>query len=179
MKRMTMKIMYMMVLGWLTSGFGVLHAAEKPFAVSIVPEDRDANGARIRWTKSNKRNFYVVLSNVTANPQPVFEDWNSWGYQSISFDLVWAGGKTAKVKLKPQNFTRNAPSTYTLLPKGHQVFLITFNEEWEGKPNFKEAWAKVKLKAIYEIRATKESKEIGVWVGRIESEQIDVTIVNR
>ena len=37
--------------------------------------------------------FYVVLSNISRKPQPVWETWNSWGSRSISFELTMPEGQ--------------------------------------------------------------------------------------
>jgi hypothetical protein len=57
------------------------------------------------------RDFYVLLSNVSKQPQTVWEDWNSWGYQAISFELTTADGKKHVLSKRQQDFTKNYPST--------------------------------------------------------------------
>ena len=151
--------------------------AELPFQISLVPEGRSDQGARISWGDDSKRNFYVVLTNTTDKPRRVFNTWNSWGYQAISFEFTLSPETKINVSMKPQRFTKNVPSTFTIPPNGHQVFPITLNEAWDEKPNFGKAGRiMVKMRIVYELSETTESKENGVWTGRIESEQYRVVV---
>ena len=86
-------------------------------------------------------------------------------------------GAKSKMAVKPQIFTVNFPSTFTISPGGHQVFPITFDEAWAGRPDFgKPGRTAVKLKAVYGIVADDDSKEQGVWAGRVESEVMEVEV---
>src|SRR3989442_6607134 len=66
-----------------------------PFSVSVVPETSygERFGSSIEMAPSKSRDFYVVLTNVSAEPQAVWEYWNSWGYQTVSFELTMLDGK--------------------------------------------------------------------------------------
>ena len=152
-------------------------AEEKPFQLSIVPEGRSEKSSSISMAKDTQRKFYVVLTNTSNRAQPVFETWNSWGYQTISFELILPSGGRTTLCVKPQTFTMNYPSTYVIPPKGHHVFPITLNDEWALKSDFGgPGKTKVKLTALYEVLATKESTEKKVWIGRIVSETIIVEV---
>jgi hypothetical protein len=152
-------------------------AEESPFQLSIVPESRSEITSSISWAKDSKRNFFVILTNTSDKPQAVFERWNSWGYQAISFEMIGSAGERTSVRVKPQSFTKNFPSTYVIPPKGHQVFPIILNDKWEGRPAFGEPGrTKIKLTAVYEVQATAESAEQKVWTGRIVSGTIDTEV---
>lgn len=148
-----------------------------PFELSIIPENRSENLSGISWANDCKSGFFVILSNLTDKAQPIFETWNSWGYQSISFEMTLPSGDTSTVTVKQQFFTRNFSSTFVIPPGGHQVFPITLNEVWEGNPAFGgKGRTRVNLKAVYEIDVSPESKEQGIWTGRVESEPIEVEV---
>ena len=116
------------------------------------------------------RDFYVLLSNVSKQPQAVWEDWNSWGYQAISFELLTADGKKHVVSLRPQRFTKNYPSTVIIEPGECQVYVMRFDESWEVHPPIpKTDELSITLKAIYEVLPTPESAEYKAWTGRLES----------
>ncbi|CAN5908877.1 hypothetical protein BH11VER1_BH11VER1_09200 [soil metagenome] len=152
-------------------------AEEKPFQLTIVPESSSEHSSSISFAKDSKRAFFVVLTNTSDKPQSIFESWNSWGYQAIAFEMIRPSGERTKVFVKPQSFSKNFPSTYVIPARGHQVFPITFNDEWDVKPDFGESGrTKIKLTAVYEVHATKESGEKKVWTGRIVSETIDTEV---
>jgi hypothetical protein len=117
--------------------------------------------------------FYVVLTNTTTVPQKVFESWNSWGYQAISFELVTARGQRFVVSRKNQDFDKNFPSTFIVPPGENQVYTIRLNEEdWTVAPELRFASAEplpLSLTAIYQLPRTREATRENVWVGRTES----------
>ena len=118
-----------------------------------------------------RRDFYVLLSNVSSQPQTIWEDWNSWGYQAISFELTTADGKKHVVSVRQQGFTRNWPTTVVIEPGEHQVFVAHFDEWWEIQPPIsKMDEMPITLKAVYEVSPTPESAQYKVWTGRLESD---------
>jgi hypothetical protein len=124
-----------------------------------------------------RRDFYVLLSNVSKQPQTVWEDWNSWGYQAISFELTTADGKKYVLSKRQQVFTANLPSTVVIEPGEHQVHVIHLDEWWETHTALpKTADLPITLKAIYEVTPTSESAEFKVWTGRIESHTYNFTL---
>src|SRR2546427_3481691 len=82
-----------------------------PFAVALAPESyRDAT-PHISMGAGNNRAFFVVLTNVTDQGQAVWEDWNSWGYRCVSFQVTTPDGTKHSVIRKPHGFTRNFPGS--------------------------------------------------------------------
>ncbi len=118
-----------------------------------------------------------MLTNASKDAQPVFEYWNSWGYQNVSFEFTMPDGKKLVVSKRPQDFTRNFPSTF-LIPVGeHRVYAIRLDKQWETRPELAaDAETQITLKAIYQVTATPESSEHKVWSGRIESKPYNFTL---
>src|SRR6266481_3984441 len=63
---------------------------KSPFSLSVVPEASHGEpfGSSIEMAHNKPRDFYVVLTNVSSQTQAVWEYWNSWGYQTLSFELT-------------------------------------------------------------------------------------------
>jgi len=136
-----------------------------PFSLSIVP-----GVSGITMAKDNPREFYVVLTNISKDPHFVWEYWNSWGYQAISFEVTTADGKKFVLSKKQEGFTRNFPSTFAVGPSEHQVYAIKLDQWWEAHPTLPKAdETPITLKAFYEITPTPESAQYTVWTGRVES----------
>lgn len=160
-----------------------LQAADSPFRISIVPERRDKHHATISWAEDNQRTFHVVFTNISKKNQAIFQPWNSWGYQNVSFEITAPNQKPLTVSMKPQIFTRNVPGTF-LVPPGEQYVLpVTLNKQWEVTPaaqpfaDGKRSWIeKVSIKARYQVKESKESKKRNVWAGQTESPALTVTI---
>src|SRR5207245_11798005 len=109
--------------------------------------------------------------------QPVWESWNSWGYQNISFELTTGGGRKFIVSKQQQGFTRNFPSTFLIQPGEHQVYAIHLDKRWETRPMLpKPDEMPITLKAIYEVPRTSEATQYKVWTGRIESRTYKLTL---
>ena len=172
-----MKALLLILTFIISLSFTQVYGAKTPFEITIVPESQTAKISRISVGPGSVRVFFIVLKNITDNNQKVFESWNSWGYQSISFELIMENGNKYYVKKKNQEFTRNAPSTYLIPPRGFKVYAICLNEEWEGLPKFeKDGKATAKIMAIYDVVKSKESLEFGVWSGKTFSKEITVEL---
>ncbi|HJZ80765.1 MAG TPA: hypothetical protein VKD91_10480 [Pyrinomonadaceae bacterium] len=144
--------------------------AKPPFTLSIVPSTSSTEARSITIAEKQPREFYVVLTNVSMESQPVWESWNSWGYQILSFEFTMSDGKKIVVSKRPQNFTRNFPSTFLILPAEYQVYPIRLDKDWDTDPKLSTiAEMAVTVKAIYEVSITSESKRYRVWSGRVES----------
>ena len=114
--------------------------------------------------------FYVVLRNISKESQAVWEAWNSWGYQTISFELVTTDGKKFAISKRQDDFTTNFPSTFVIEPGEYQVYAIQLDKSWETKPPLpKGDEMPITLKAIYEVFPTPEAAQFKVWTGRVES----------
>ena len=117
--------------------------------------------------------FYVILKNKTNESKRLFEYWNSWGYQNISF-LFHVSGETRLVTRKHLDFTRNFPSTYEI-PSGEViVFPIIFDQWWHELPNIAEGESKVNIQIVYECKPSVESEESKVWTGTVSSKVYEV-----
>jgi hypothetical protein len=126
--------------------------------------------AALKWPVTTPVPFYVVLTNVSSERRAVWEYWNSWGYQTISFELTTVDGKKFLVSKRQEEFTRNFPSTFLVEPGEHQVYAIRLDQWWETHPTLpKTDEMPITLKAAYKVSATPEAAQYKVWTGRVES----------
>jgi hypothetical protein len=150
-------------------------SSPSPFSVSIV------SGTNNSLTMSKKTEwadeFYVVLINISKEPQPVWEYWNGWGFQVISFELTTAEGKLFVLTVKDRGFDKNVPSTFIVAPSEHQVFSIRLDDSWQVQPALTVVdGMPVTLKAVYQVNPTRESTGQHVWTGRIESHSYSLSL---
>ena len=118
--------------------------------------------------------FFVILKNKTKSPKRLFEYWNSWGYQNISFYFYTDKGAHV-INRKEQDFTRNFPSTYEIPPGETMVFPLTFNESWDELSDIPEGESKVRIQVVYTCNPTFEAKEEKAWTGIVASKVYEVT----
>ena len=143
---------------------------EAPFALAIVPSSSvgDRQGIVIGRKPPT---FYVVLTNVSAGPQLVWEKSNSWAYQSMSLEITLADGKLITLTRKSRAFTRKFPSTFSVLPGEVQIYPIRLDAEWEENPEVSfAAPVLATVRAVYGVSQSAEAAERKVWVGRVASE---------
>ncbi len=145
--------------------------AKAPFILAIVPSTSWPDSRGITIAEKQPREFYVVLTNVSTEAQSVWEDSNSWGYGTLSFEFTMADGQKIVVSKRQQVvFTVNRPSTFLIPPGEHQVYPIRLDKSWDTGPKLsKLAETTTTVKAIYEVSTTSESKQYKVWAGRVES----------
>ena len=116
--------------------------------------------------------FYVLLTNVSKQDQEVFETWNSWGYYAVSFELRTDDERIVTITKKPVGFTRNGSTTFVISPDAQMVYPNKLDKAWDAAsplPTADEQPVDVTVKAIYEIKRTRESTQQHVWTGRVES----------
>lgn len=146
-----------------------------PFSLSIVPS---ANKSITMSKKTEYADeFFVVLTNISKEPQPVFEYWNGWGFHAVSFELSTADGKPFVLTVKGDCCDKNTPDTDTIEPSEHQVFAIRFDESWRVQPALTVVdGMPITLKAVYQVNPTRESTQKHVWTGRVESRSYNLSL---
>jgi hypothetical protein len=115
----------------------------------------------------------VVLVSRGPAPARVWRMGNSWGDETVSFEIS-SGGDMAVVKRKPQVYTRNVPSSFEIPPGGRHAFPFDLSDgAWrtEAALGLLEA-GDVRLVAVYELVPDHEAVEQGCWTGRIRSEPV-------
>ena len=160
-------------------GISPTEVPKAPFSLAVVPVSSRGEqfGGSIEMAHTKPRAYYVVLTNVSKEPQAVWEYWNSWGSRAISFELTAADGKKFVVSRGPEDFSKNFPSTFLIQPGEHQVYAIRLDERWETHPSLpKTDELPVTMKAIYEVPPTPEAAEYKVWTGRLESHNYNFTL---
>jgi hypothetical protein len=88
-----------------------------PFTLAIVPSKSSSDARSITLAEKQPDEFYVVLTNVSKEAQLVWEYWNSWGYQTLSFEITLSTGQKTIVSKRPEVFTVNFPSTFLISPR--------------------------------------------------------------
>ena len=125
--------------------------------------------------------FHVVVQNTSNETIRLWEEWNSWGYYNLTFEVFDVNGKLLGVaQKKPQTWTMNFPSFLELKPKQVHVIDVYFHSfDWDApiKPILaNQAKSKYSLVANYSIAACSDSAEHGVWNGISKSRPIDMTL---
>ena len=153
-----------------------VHSSEA-LSVAIVPAKSTASGQIIATALNRPQPFYVVVSNSSKGPAAIWEYWNSWGYQSISFEVTLPDGKSLLLSRREENFTRNFPSSFFVETGESQVFPIELDTRWKNQKALSGACDKqVKLRAMFHIESSSDATASQVWSGNARSKLYDVTL---
>ena len=157
--------------------------ADDKIAVTIVPEQSEVGPDGTYQAKINYyHSFGVVIANKSSDPVRVWEDWNSWGYYNLTFDVKLANGKVYHLKKKLVDFTMNFSSHYLIKPSSYYVIYVSFDKEWDAFPkkliDELKKNKEVLLKAIYTIPndKDKDAEKNKIWTGTVESEWLRVAL---
>ncbi len=129
------------------------------------------------------KHFHVLLTNTSATPITLFEEWNSWGYFGLSFDITYADGHQVHMFKAARGWDKNFPSTLILAPNGFYVFDVNFDTTWANsirlQPPSSQGIA-CRLRAVYSIAPIKtpllDKEELSAWTGTVESAELPYTI---
>lgn len=134
--------------------------ADRDLELSIVAPER---------TIALDGKFKVIATNRSGKTLKIWEDSNSWGYAALRFEITEAGGGKAVVRQKERDWRKNMPTFWSVADGGQVVYDVSLgSDEWEGLPKSLKG-STVTMRAIIEILPDEQSKELGVWTGKVAS----------
>jgi hypothetical protein len=173
---------WFLVASWLMSSSYLVNAQSAPeLTLTIIPStygNRDLTKPEI-WF-SHRSHFHVLLTNVSAHPVTLFQEWNSWGYYGLAFEVTYPDGRKVITTRGPRGWDKNFPSTFTLAPQGHYVFEVSFDHTWTSSPRTEPTSGhglSCRLRALYSIERQKDDDmllEPGAplpWAGTVQSKE--------
>jgi hypothetical protein len=144
--------------------------------ISIVLPPRSGPSV-LKWSDGPKTHFHVVIRNATAKPKRIFEEWNSWGYGALSFELTDEHGVTKVARKGVKAWTMNGATSFTIPPREIAIIDVYFADRTIWGESF---WlppghptGRVTMKAIYEVRRDTFSKKHDVWTGKVTSAPVE------
>lgn len=112
------------------------------------------------------------LRNDSSRPVRIWEEWNSWGWEVIHFEIkVPEKGEIFFIKKNPtSDWTINHPSFIEILPGKSVELKLQLSNDWIVD----EKLAKVKdtpvlVKVIFQINESVEAKTNAIYTGTLES----------
>ena len=139
--------------------------------------ERSDIGIRLNFPDSH---FHVVITNNSNRAVRLFEEWNSWGYYCLSFDLLDKNGKLiGSVEKGPAQWSRNGASYLNLRPRECHVIDVRWDTKWlmPIKPFPKsQGPTEYKLVARFSIAEDDATRRNNVWTGTIETKPQDILL---
>jgi hypothetical protein len=154
-----------------------------PLSLSIALLDSPYNH-EIYVSINTNCHFHVVITNNSKQPQNLLQEGSSWGWETMSFELIDEKGNKYLIHRTGAAWTDNAPVHWILKPGEHYVRDICLAQIYQGQ----NSWTgfperlnqgqnlKVKMKAIFEVTIDKGAYGELLWHGRIESQPVTCTI---
>jgi hypothetical protein len=152
-------------------------AAESPLGVKLaIPSNMDGVHYLQQAVHPPSR-FYVIVSNVSNEPQRVWDEHCSWGYFALSFEFTDITGKTTTAKKRDITWTVNSPVWRSLAPQESLVLEVHYAAtNWWSRFPEPQGSRTVTMRAVFTVSPDEESRRHKVWTGRISSEDREVTI---
>lgn len=148
-------------------------APRQALTVRIAVPQRGAVVAR-----DDHSHFSVVIENVSAQPQKVIDEWNSWGYFNLRFEYTTAGGEKRRIEKQGRDWSKNFLTTTTLQPGEVLVWDVYLDPAvWSDLPVPEKGEQTVTIRAVFTQEDPKDPKE-KVWQGTAESPEQKLTFRN-
>ncbi len=146
-------------------------ADDSPISVSLAIPAQWGGRALENYQDGHPTHFHVIVSNVSGQPQRIWQEWCSWGYFGLTFELTDDQGKKWVAQKCPRDWDKNFPSTWTLDPHESLALDVYFTDTniWQGFPMPRQSSQTVTMQAVLEFKPDDNSRQIGVWTGRAVS----------
>lgn len=172
----------LLAAGWVLSAPCPALAQSAPeLTLTIIPSSYGSGAApKPEIWFAYRGHFHVLLTNVSAHPVTLFQEWNSWGYYGLSFDITYAYGRKVHATRAPRGWDKNFPSTFTLAPQGYYIFEVSFDRTWLPSPRTEPTSGHglaCRLRASYSIARQEDDTDalpLGAplpWTGTVQSNE--------
>jgi len=153
--------------------------AANPLSLSIALLD-SPNSPEIYVSINTNCHFHVVITNNSKQTQNLLREESTWGWETMSFELIDEKGNKYLIQRTPIWCTDNGPVHWVLKPGESYVREICFAQIYQGQ----NSWAgfpkeltnggnlKVKMKAIFAVDIDTSYDGAPLWHGRIESQPV-------
>jgi len=170
---MIIPFLYMVLIGCLITGGNLqdkpIAKVEKNIDIQIVFPDQEST-----LSTSPCYEVRVLIINHTDTVASFFEDWNSWGYFNISFQVT-ALNTTYVVSKKARDWDKNFPSYKTLFPGDTLSVKYSFDYGGCVSSSFNATipqprTTRIKIQAVYQLK--KEVLDDAKLRGTVKYKQI-------
>jgi hypothetical protein len=120
----------------------------------------------------------LAVTNSSGRELRAWEWHNSWGWQSLTFELRLDDGLRVEIAHKAREWTKNGPDYFSLAPSESCTLSIDLRDGWwelvgGDKARFAQSGWREKplgLRARLQISSTPESDRLGIFTGIVYSE---------
>ncbi|MDW3648644.1 MAG: hypothetical protein R8P61_16370 [Bacteroidia bacterium] len=119
--------------------------------------------------------FHILMTNTSTETLKLWKDWNTWGF--FNLNMLWEveGEKHTIRKKTPTAWDGDFPDFWVAMPGETIILEVDMSTGvWEGIPDLYGEKIKATLKATYENKTDGLARKFGIWVGKVESNEIEV-----
>jgi ankyrin repeat protein len=158
------------------------HAQGEKLSVEIIAP-RDASGSNYL---PHGEAFDVRFTNHSEQPVSIWDDLCEPGHWALSFRVQGTNGESRTVvarKVPSTVWTNYPPKAIAIAPGKPYSRIVNFSDFFWGErawfnPPEPNTGERIEVKAVFEIKATDEASQHGVWTGRIESAALLLPVIN-
>ncbi|WP_061296132.1 hypothetical protein [Leptospira interrogans] len=155
---------------------GCFKTEQRSLEVSIAIPGNDKEKSLTINESSDKISFHVLVKNISNKEIRIWKDWNSWGYDNISFQIQ-TDQESISIYKEGKAWDKNFPDFWSVKPNEFVILNVNFDvKTWPKLRELKFKNDKVKIKCVYEIKEDPYSKEYNIWTGKIESNFVEASI---
>lgn len=154
--------------------WGCTLQAQQDWTMEIVVPISNPAGER-EITLDRYPRFHVMLKNTSGKTQKLWKDWNTWGYFNLSF--IWrTADRVETIRHKTPSAWNGDFPDFWVIPAGETLILeIDMSSgNWEGIPDLYGEKISATLEATYENKPDGLARKFGIWLGKLQSNKIDV-----
>jgi hypothetical protein len=117
--------------------------------------------------------LHVVFENISAAPQSILDEWNSFGYLNLTIDYTTPDGVKHEIYKNPEmEWSMNFPSMTILAPGQVLVRDVWLDPTiWRDVPKLDSGEERVEMKARF---CEHEKRAPQAWQGDIESQPVQI-----
>jgi len=117
------------------------------------------------------KEFFLVITNQSAERLGVWRDWSSWGWYCPAVDFR-VGDTSFEFRRKGIAWARNFPDPYYIDPGDHYVLPVALlSDEWIQPNNFRpQADKEAVISATFKIKPSDDTKRLHIWTGVLKAE---------
>jgi len=160
----------------------IAHAEAISLAIAVPVLAPGTERSTVAFDRNSR--FAVILSNTSKEPQRIPTEWNSWGYEALSFEITDKTGRKSVARRVAMDFQKNTLNWWVLQPQESVVLDVFFADpqKWEGFPHLRRYGesATVTLRAVFEFNLNvRKPLPEGLWTGRVVSKPEEVVFHHR
>ncbi|MBK1829801.1 hypothetical protein JIN77_03630 [Verrucomicrobiaceae bacterium R5-34] len=143
--------------------------------IELVPSRYSTGKGAVLYATKPLDTFYIILHNTSGKDLRLWRDWCSWGYDNLRLEATLADGQVVRLSKRAKEWDKNYPDVFTVAAGKSYVLEVHLGGQlWQGVKQLPEE--PFQLVVHYQIDPSKEGERRKIWIGKLRSEPLTVTL---